>query len=95
MLCWPRRRSAGVRQEAFAKCEEFDVFIKVINAVGVAGETQLSDVGAINRLYLYPSEGSYWFESYSIAATLYSIYGITNPEYLADGFGPIGANLLV
>lgn len=68
---------------------------RYFNRVGIVGETQLSDVGAINRLYLHPAEGSYWFEPYSVAATLYHIYGIDNPEYLADGFGPIGADLLV
>ncbi len=64
------------------------------NNVGVVGETTLSKVGEINRLYLKPASDSYWFEPYSIAATLYKIYGITNPEYLTDGFSPIGGGLL-
>ena len=68
---------------------------RYFNSVGVVGQTALSDTGAINRLYLYPAETSYRFEPYSVAATLYHIYGIDNPEYLCDGYGPIGANLLV
>lgn len=65
------------------------------NSVGVVGETTVSQTGAINRMYLQPAEGAYWFEPYSIAATLYHIYGITNPEYLTGGLGPIEANLLI
>jgi hypothetical protein len=64
------------------------------NNLGVVGETQLVQTGELNRLYLKPAIDSYWFEPYSIAATLYSIYGITNPEYLTDGFGPIESGLL-
>jgi len=65
------------------------------NNVGVVGETQLSQTGAINRMYLTPDASSYWFEPYGIAATIYHIYGITNPSYLTGGFGPIEAGLLV
>jgi len=64
------------------------------NHLGVVGETQLEQTGEFDRLYLKPATDSYWFEPYSIAATLYSIYGITNPEYLTDGFGPIEEDLL-
>ena len=65
------------------------------NNVGVVGQTQLTQTGDINRLYLKPAENSYWFEPYSIAATLYSIYGITNADYLSDGFSPIEEGLLI
>jgi len=51
---------------------------------GVVGETQLTDRGAINRLYMQPKEGSYSFEHVSIAATIYKIFGIKNPEVLTD-----------
>jgi hypothetical protein len=65
-----------------------------LNHVGVVGETALSQTGSINRMYLEPKAGSYWFEPASVAATLYSIYGITNPQYLTGGHGAIGAGLL-
>lgn len=65
------------------------------NHVGVVGETALEETGEINRLFLKPAANSYWFEPYSIAATLYSLYGITNPEYLTGGFGPIESGLLI
>ena len=64
------------------------------NHVGIVGETVLEATGAINRLYLKPKAGSYWFEPACIASTLYSIYGITNPDYLTGGFGPIQNGLL-
>ena len=64
------------------------------NHVGVVGETSLSKTGSINRMYLKPKSGSYWFEPASVAATLYSIYGITNPHYLTGGHPAIGAGLL-
>ena len=64
------------------------------NYVGVVGETKLEKTGEINRLFLKPKDDSYWFEPYSIAATLYKIYGIQNPEYLTGGFKPIEAGLL-
>ncbi|MCF6330897.1 MAG: DUF1501 domain-containing protein [Sulfurimonas sp.] len=64
------------------------------NHVGVVGETKVEGTGEFNRLFLKPADNSYWFEPYSIAATLYSIYGITNPEYLTGGFGPIENGLL-
>jgi uncharacterized protein (DUF1501 family) len=64
------------------------------NHVGAVGETMLSQTGSINRMYLKPKTGSYWFEPASVASTLYSIYGISNPEYLTGGYGAIGAGLL-
>jgi len=56
---------------------------------GVVGETFLDDVGAVNRLYLKPKEGTYQFEPLSIASTIYKIYGIENPEILCDGYAPV------
>ena len=64
------------------------------NHVGVVGETYVHDYGRVNRQYTRPKEGSYWFEPFSIAATLYKLYGITNPEVLTGGYGAIGAGLL-
>lgn len=55
------------------------------NTPGVVGETVVKDTGSVNRLYLRPDPSSYWFEPLSVAATIYSIYGITNPGILTDG----------
>jgi hypothetical protein len=54
------------------------------NHKGVVGETVVGDTGSINRLYLKPKSGTYWFEPLSIAATLYKIYGIENPEIMTN-----------
>lgn len=59
------------------------------NTPGVVGTTQLESTGSVNRLYLEPAGGSYWFEPASIAATIYRIYGITNPEVLTANNPPI------
>lgn len=67
---------------------------RFFNHVGVVGETQMTQYGKINRLYLKPQENSYWFEPYSVAATLYKVFGISNPEYLTGGFGEIKAGFL-
>lgn len=65
------------------------------NPIGVIGETALENSGALNsRLYLKPKSGSVWFEPLSVAATIYSIYGIENPEVLTGGYGVIGAGIL-
>lgn len=55
------------------------------NHKGIVGETIVDNTGSINRLYLKPKSGSYQFEPMSIAATLYKIYGIDNPETLTNG----------
>jgi len=59
------------------------------NHQGVVGETVLENTGAINRLFLKPKNGTYQFEPLSIAATLYKIYGVQNPETLTNGNGAI------
>lgn len=59
------------------------------NHKGIVGETVLENTGQINRLYLKPKAGTYQFEPHSIAATLYKIYGIGNPETLTNGNLPI------
>jgi uncharacterized protein (DUF1501 family) len=56
---------------------------------GVVGETIVDNTGSLNRLWLKPKSGTYWFEPLSIAATLYKIYGINNPETLTGGYGPV------
>jgi len=52
------------------------------NTPGVVGQTVVNATGSANRLYSVPKSGTYWFEPLSVAATIYSIYGITNPEVL-------------
>jgi uncharacterized protein (DUF1501 family) len=59
------------------------------NHKGVVGETIVENTGQINRLYLKPKSGTYQFEPMSIAATLYKIYGIENPETLTDQYEAI------
>ena len=56
------------------------------NHKGVVGETKVVGTGEVNRLYMKPTANSYWFEPLSIAATLYKIYGIENPEILTDSY---------
>jgi len=54
---------------------------------GVVGETVVDNAGS-NRIWLKPKSGTYWFEPLSIASTLYSIYGIENPNVLTGGNYP-------
>ncbi len=56
---------------------------------GIVGETIVTGSGESNRLFLKPKMGSYEFEPLSIAATLYKIYGVENPELLTEGYEPI------
>jgi hypothetical protein len=63
------------------------------NHVGIVGETELQPTQSNNRLYLQPTSSSYKFEPYAVAATIYKMYGITNPEVLTRGYGAIEAGL--
>lgn len=63
------------------------------NHVGIVGETELSPTQSNNRLYTQPTANSYTFEPYAVAATIYKMYGVTNPEVLTKGYGAIGAGL--
>ncbi len=67
---------------------------RYLNSVGIVGETEPFGDAKANRLYLRPKEGSYFFEPYSIGATLYKIFGIKNPEVLTGGYKEIEAGLL-
>lgn len=62
---------------------------RYFNNVGIVGETILQPTGSNNRMFTYPKEGTYWFEPYSIGATIYKMYGITNPEVLTGNFKAI------
>jgi hypothetical protein len=59
---------------------------RYFNHRGIVGTTKVEGTGEANRLFLYPKSDSYWFEPLSIAATLYKIYGIENPEILTDNY---------
>lgn len=63
------------------------------NHVGIVGETELSPEESNNRLYTKPTENSYTFEPYAVAATIYKMYGVTNPEVLTQGYEAIDAGL--
>ena len=63
------------------------------NSLGVVGETELYNPNRLNRLYLKPKASSYAFEPLSVAATLYKIYGVENPEVLTGGHKAIEAGL--
>jgi len=67
---------------------------RYLNHLGIVGETTPFGDAKENRLYLKPKEGSYWFEPYSIGATIYKIFGIKNPEVLTTGYSEIKAGLL-
>jgi len=63
-----------------------------MNHLGIVGETEI--VGSAGRLFTQPknlgmSNGSYHFQVFSIAATIYKMYGIKNPEILTHGNGEI------
>jgi hypothetical protein len=66
---------------------------KYLNHVGIVGETELLPRQSNNRLYTQPKADSYTFEPYSVAATIYKMYGVTNPEVLTKGYGAIEAGL--
>ena len=55
---------------------------------GIVGETVVDVTGSLNRLWLKPKKRTYQFEPLSIAATLYRIYGIENPDILTGGHYP-------
>ncbi len=57
--------------------------------LGPHGETVVHDYGSVNRRYLRPAPGSYWFEPFAVASTIYSIFGVENPEILTENTVPI------
>lgn len=64
-----------------------------MNHLGVVGETEIIGTGNNNRLYTKPKSSSTTFQVFSIAATIYKMYGITNPEILTEGNQPINGLL--
>ena len=58
---------------------------KYFNRLGIVGETELEVRIKKARLYSKPVEGSYQFLPYSIASTIYALYGVENPEVLTGG----------
>ncbi len=61
---------------------------KYFEKLGIWGQTRLDSTGSANRLYLKPV-GSEWFEPFAVASTIYSIFGVKNPEILTDNTAPI------
>ena len=57
----------------------------------IVGETVVDNGGTAKsgRVWLKPKEGSYWCEPLSIAATIYALHGVKNPEALTGGYGVI------
>jgi hypothetical protein len=68
-----------------------DYFNHVGGTDAIVGETVVDNGGTpkSGRVWLKPKEGSYWCEPLSIAATLYAIHGVKNPETLTGGYGAI------
>ena len=62
---------------------------KFFNSLGIVGETELHVWLKKARLYNRPAQGSFQMQPFNIAATIYSLYGITNPEVLTGGYGVI------
>ena len=67
-----------------------------MNRLGIVGETEVTGGGS--RIYTRPknfgrSGESYHFQVFSVAATLYRMYGIKNPERLTHG-NPVIRDLL-
>jgi len=64
-----------------------------MNHLGIVGETEIYGTGNNNRLYTRPTSNSPTFQVFSIAATIYKMYGISNPEILTEGNEPINGLL--
>jgi len=62
---------------------------KFFNQLGIVGETDLDVWIPKARLYSKPKDHSYQFSPYSIASTIYALYGVTNPEVLTGGYKAI------
>ena len=62
---------------------------KFFNRLGIVGETDLDVWIPKARLYTKPRNTSYQFSPYSIASTIYALYGVTNPEVLTGGYKAI------
>jgi len=65
-----------------------------MNHLGIVGETEIYGTGSSNRLYSRPknfgqANESPHFQVFNIAATIYKMFGITNPEILTDNNAPI------
>ena len=62
---------------------------KYLRHQGIVGETELHVWLPKARLYNRPTADSFTFPAYGVAATLYALYGIRNPEVLTGGYGVI------
>jgi len=68
-----------------------DYFNHVGGTDAIVGETVVDNGGKpqSGRIWLKPKNGSYWCEPLSVAATVYAIHGVQNPENLTGGYGAI------
>lgn len=60
---------------------------RYLNHLGVVGETSLHQVG--KRLFSRPAKNSVQFEPFSVAATIYALYGFKQTQALCSGFGSL------
>lgn len=54
----------------------------------VVGSTVLTGSAARNRLFTTPAPGSVQYEPFAIASSIYSMFGVTNPEVLTGESAP-------
>ncbi len=68
-----------------------DSFNHVGGPDAIVGETMVDNGGREKngRIWLKPKEGSYQCEPLSVAAMIYGLHGIKNPEVLTGGYGVI------
>jgi len=64
---------------------------RYLNHLGVVGETSLHQVG--KRLLSRPAKNSVQFEPFSIAATIYALYGFKQTQALCSGFGSLHSSV--
>lgn len=68
-----------------------DTFNHVGGTDAIVGETVVDNGGQekSGRIWLKPKDGSYQCDPLSVAAMIYSLHGIKNPEVLTGGYGVI------
>ncbi|MDH5694580.1 MAG: hypothetical protein OEZ47_15895, partial [Gammaproteobacteria bacterium] len=48
----------------------------------IVGETVRTGNRGVNRQFTTPADGSYQFEPFSFASTMYKYFGVNNPEII-------------
>jgi hypothetical protein len=62
---------------------------RFFHQLGIVGNTELDILEKKSRLFSKPAADSYRFQAYSVASTIYALYGVENPEVLTGGEGII------